>query len=158
MNTIGVVFALLVAGVICTILSPIALNLAGLPGALAAGRPGLRSKARFVTGSILSAVGQSYAYLAYEALVLGWVRMKIASGAVAFVAWPIAFLACFIPIFVSMGAARSEASEAAYANPQAEAIHLTFFAAIAGFVAFAFWPSIVAIGWSWVPYAPQPAP
>jgi len=153
MKTIFSIVLLIVFGVIANFLSVFLLNIAGLPGALIAGTPGKRSKKRFIFGSIVSAIGQSYVYLAYTAFIVNWT--KLAAGrddVVGFVLWVFAFLAVIVPIWMALIRARAEAQEMEAASAQVEALYLTVITALLGFFVFAFVPSVLNAAWGWVPY------
>lgn len=154
MKTVFAIVMLLIFGLVAGgVIAVVVLNLAGLPGALLAGRPGKRSPARFYAGTTVSALGQSYVYLAYAAFIVNWTMLAAARHDVAgVVLWPISFLAVFAPIYVQLIRARVEASELRYGNPQVEALHITALAALVGFFVFAFAPSVVRLAWHWVPY------
>jgi len=122
MKTILSIVLLIVFGVIANFLSVFLLNVAGLPGALLAGTPGKRSKRRFISGSIVSSIGQSYVYLSYTAFIVNWT--KIAGGrddVVGFPLWIFAFLAVIVPIWIALIRARVESQETEVASPQVEA-------------------------------------
>jgi len=153
MKTIFSIVLLIVFGVIANFLSVFLLNVAGLPGALLAGTLGKRSKRRFIFGSIVSAIGQSYVYLTYTAFIVNWT--KLAAGrddVVGFLLWIFAFLAVIVPIWIALIRARVESQETEVASPQVEALHLTVIAALLGFFVFAFVPSVINAAWGWVPY------
>lgn len=153
MRTLFSIVLLVVYGVIANYLTPIILNLAGVPGALIAGMPGKRSKRRFMFGSIASAIGQSYVNLAYVAFVVSWTKLAGARDDVlGFLLWPVTFLVVFIPIWMSLIRARVEDREIEHANAQTEALHLTFLVTLVAFFVFAFVPTITETAWSWVPF------
>lgn len=153
MKTVSVVLILLAAGLLIKFLTVLALNLAGLPGALAAGQPGKRSKQRLICGSIVSALGQSYLYLAYVALIVSWTRLSAEhADVIDFVIWPFAFFAVMAPIFSSLLTAKAEAAEYEHANPQVVALHLTVLTSLLGFVAFTSFPALARTLWFWVPF------
>jgi len=140
----------LVAGGTVTV---VLLNIAGLPGALLAGRPGKRSLARFYVGTTVCALGQSYIYLAYAAFIVDWTMLAARRpNTIGFVLWPLAFLVVFAPICVQLIRARAKASKLPHANPQIEALHVTALVALVGFFIFAFTPTAMRIAWSWVPH------
>ncbi len=70
----------------------------------------------------------------------------------AWVLWPLAFLAVMVPVLLNLLHARLEAQELAFGNPQVEAMHITFLAALLGFALFVFVPAVASAGWGWVPY------
>ncbi|MBM3119464.1 MAG: hypothetical protein FJ006_07955 [Chloroflexi bacterium] len=153
MNTLIAVLILAILGVAMNFLGVFILNLAGLPGALLAGKPGKRSKWRFTFGSIVSAIGQSYIYLAYTALIIGGTMLAISKyGVVSFIIWPIAFLAVVLPIWFNLIHARVEAKELEYGNPQTEALHITTFLTLIGFFIFVFIPKVMEFMYKWIPF------
>ena len=153
MKTVFSIVLLIVFGIIANFLSVFILNIAGLPGALLAGSPGKRSKARFIFGSIVSALGQSYVYLAFIAFIVNWTMLAAnREDVVGFLLYPFAFLAVLIPMWFALIRARVEAREQESANPQVEALHITFLIAFLGFFVFAFAPSVIRFAWGWLPY------
>jgi hypothetical protein len=153
MQTIVTILLLIIFSVVIGFLGVFILNFAGLPGTLLAGKPGIRSKSQFRIGSIISSIGQTYIYLAYTAFIVSWTMNRIIEhDAVKFVAWIFAFLAVIIPLYKDLIRARVENKEAAYANPQIEALHLTFLLVFVGFFIFVFVPNVMNILWNWVPY------
>jgi hypothetical protein len=153
MKTVFSIVLLIVFGAIASFLSVFLLNIVGLPGALLAGTPGKRSKGRFIFGSIVSALGQSYVYLAFIAFIVNWTMLAARrEDVVGFLLWPFAFLVVLIPIWLTLIRARGEAGEQESANPQVEALYLTVIAALLGFFAFAFAPIVIRVAWGWVPY------
>jgi hypothetical protein len=88
------------------------LNPAGLPGALLAGSHGKRSEGRFIFGSIVSALGQSYGYLAFVAFIVTWTMLAAKrEDVVGLLLWPVAFFFVLIPIRLTLIRARGEARE-----------------------------------------------
>ena len=153
MKTLFSIVMLIVFGAIAGFLSVFLLNIAGLPGALLAGKPGKRSKGRFIFGSIVSALGQSYVYLAFIAFIVNWTMVAGRRGdVIGFLLWPFAFLAALVPIWICLIRARVEAREQKNANPQVEALHLTVIVALIGFFVFAFASMAMRTAWRWVPY------
>lgn len=152
MKTIFTIVVLIVFAVVANFLIVLLLNLAGLPGALAAGKAGQRSRARFIAGSLVAALGQSLVYLGYVAFVVNWTRLAISIQGVNLIAWPVALLAVMIPIWMNLVRARLEARQAGVANPQAEALHVTTLISLVGFFVFAFVPSAIEPFYGWVPY------
>ncbi len=153
MKTIFAVLFLVICGAIANFLTVIILNIAGLPGALVAGMPGRRNKKRFVFGSIISAIGQSYINLAYVAFVVSWTKLAAARDDVlGFVIWPFAFLAVFVPIWHNLIIARVEAREMEHASAQTEALHLTVLATLLGFFVLTFVPTLTRMAWCWIPF------
>lgn len=153
-KTLLSILLLLVFGAAASFLATFALNIVGLPGALLAGTPGVRSKQRFQLGAIVAAVGQSYVYLAFTAFIVNWTmrashREDIVWG---FLLWPVAFLTVVVPMWTNLIRGRVESREQEFANPQVEALHYTLLAALLAFFVFAFVPSTMNAGWGWVPY------
>ena len=153
METVFTIFLLIVFGIIALILQLFILNLGGVPGVLLAGKPGKRTKQRFIFGSIVSALGQSYINLAYTAFIVSWTLLAVNSrDIVEFLIWPFAFLAVILPIWITLIKARVEAKEVEYASAQTEALHITFIITFIGFILFAFVPTVMKSLWGWVPY------
>jgi hypothetical protein len=153
MKTLVSVALLVGFGIAAQFLSIFVVNLAGAPGALLGGSPSARSKSRFFVGSLVSALGQSYVYLAFVAFVVNWTRLASHRGdVVGFVLWPVSFLVCFVPIYMCLIRGRVEASEQGHANAQVEALHITVGLTLVGFFVFAFVPSTIRFGWPWIPY------
>lgn len=153
MKTLFAAVILIVFGLVASFLFVIVLNIAGLPGALLAGFSDKRSKGRFILGSIVAAIGQSYVYLAFAAFVVNWTMLAAKrEDIVGFLLWPVAFLAVFLPMLKNLGHARFEAREAKCTNAQVEALHLTMLVTPIGFLVFAVAPSVMRFGWGWLPY------
>ena len=158
MKTILSIVLLIVFAVVANFLATIVVNLAGLPGALLSGTPGKRSIARFKFGSVIAALGQSYVYLAYAAFIVNWTMLAARREDVpfGFILWPVAFLAVLGPIWKNWIQGRIEAKEVmretGFANPQVEGLQYTVLASIVAFLLFAFFPSVMKFGWTWVTY------
>jgi hypothetical protein len=164
MKTIGSALLLVVFGLVANFLAGFLLNIAGLPGALLAGTPGKRTKRRFKFGAAIAAVGHSYLYLAYTAFIVNWTMRAARRDDVpfAFVLWPIAIFAVMMPLYVNWIRARVEAKEVlretGCANPQVDGLQYTLVTAFIAFFIFAFAPSVMRLGWAWVPYVNRPWP
>ena len=153
MKTLFSIGVLLVLGIIANFVAVFILNVAGIPGALIAGKPGKRSKGQFIFGSVISAIGQSYVYLAYTAFVVNWTMLATSKQSVSFIIWPIAFLAVVLPLWINLIRAGVEAKENGYfTNAQIEALHITFLLTLISFFIFAFIPQVMEIIYIWVPY------
>lgn len=153
MRTLFSIVIIVVAAVVANFLFVFVVNLAGMPGALLAGLPSKRSKRRFYFGSIVSALGQSYVYLAYASLVVGWTRLTARrEDVVGFLLWPVAFIAVALPVHLNLMRARMEAKELDFATAQVEALHITYLVSLAGFFVLAFAPGVARTGWGWVPF------
>lgn len=152
MKTLLSIVMLIIFGVVAHFITVFFLNFAGLPGAFLAGKPGKRSKAQFIFGSIISAIGQSYVYLAYAAFIVNWTMLAISKQGVSFIVWPIAFLAVILPLWFNLIHARVEAKEMEHASAQTEALHITVLLTLVGFFIFAFIPMVMKIIYNWIPY------
>jgi len=151
MKTAFTVGLLLVFAIVANFLIVFVLNIAGLPGALAAGKPGKRSKSQFIAGSLVSAFGQCLVYLGYTAFVVNYTRTAVFFQGVNVIVWIVAFLAVIVPIWMNLIRARLEEREASVANPQAQALHITTIVAFLGFFLFAFIPSAMELLYGWIP-------
>ncbi|MFH1182743.1 MAG: hypothetical protein V1690_00580 [Candidatus Moraniibacteriota bacterium] len=153
MKTLFSISVLIILAILVNFIAVFVLNFAGLPGALLAGNPGKRSRKQFIFGSIVSAVGQSFVYLAYVAFIVNWSILAISKqGAVSFIIWPVAFLAVLFPLWLNLIRAGVEERETGHANAQAQALYITLILTFVGFFAFAFVPRIMEIIYFWVPY------
>ena len=152
MKTLFSIVVLIILGVVVNFVAVFVLNFAGLPGAFIAGKAGKRSKGQFIFSTVISAIGQSYVYLAYTAFIVNWTMLAISKQGVSFVIWPIAFLAVILPLWINLIHARVEAKEMEYASAQTEALHITVLLTLIGFFIFAFIPRVMEIIYNWVPY------
>ena len=154
MKTIITIVLLVISAGITSYLTPILLNIAGLPGALFMfPKKEKRSKSRFILGVPVSALGQSYVYLSYTAFIVSW-TMNAASRAdvVGFLVWPIAFLAVFVPLSSSVLHSEKEIEETGIVGVQSVALRITLVVALLGFFVFAFEPTLMDLAWGWVPF------
>ncbi len=155
MQTILTIFFLILLSAAMSSLGLFILNVAGLPGALVAGKPGVRSKAQLSIGIIISAIGQSYVYLSYISFIISWTTYKISKGiGIKPIIWLFAFLAAYLPILKLRTSARIEDNQTGsyYRNPQVEALDITAYIALFAFFVFVFLPNIMNFFWSWVFY------
>jgi|SRR3989338_1787688 len=152
MKTLFTIGILVVLGIVANFVTVFVLNIAGFPGALLAGKPGKRSKGQFIFGSVISAIGQSFVYLAYTAFIVNWTMLAISLQGVSFIAWPIAFLAVILPLWMNLIHARVEDKESEHGSPQVEALHITLILVLIGFFVFIFAPRVMEIIYSWLPY------
>lgn len=151
MQTIFSMFLLVIYGGIAGFLMLIVLNIAGLPGALLAGVPGKRSKLRFIFGSIISAISQSYVNFAIVAFMVSWTHLAAQrSDVIGFLVWPVAFFAVAVPTLTNLIRARTEARELWFLSAQVVALHFTALATLLTFPLFAFVP-ILMKAWIYVP-------
>ena len=144
-------FILFVFGVIANFLFVFIGNIGGLPGAMLAGSPVTRSKGRFIFGSIVCAIGQSYIYLAYAAFVVSWTDSRIQQGFSKF-NWIAAFLAVSFPLWINLIRSRVESREFSHANPQVEGMHLTLLIVIVIFFVFVFFDNSILYMYGWLPF------
>ncbi len=151
-KTLFSIALLAIWGIIANFVAVFVLNVAGIPGALIAGKSGKRSKGQFIFGSIISAIGQSYVYLAYTAFIVNWTILAISKQGVSFIIWPIAFLAAILPLWMNLIHARVEVKEMEHANAQTETLHITVLLTLVGFFIFTFIPKVMQIIYVWVPY------
>lgn len=156
MKTILTIGMMIIFFIIANFLIVFVLNIAGLLGVAVAGRPGDRTKRRFILGSLVSAFGQSFAYLAYTAFIVNWTALAIRYQGVSLVVWPVAFLAVLLPLWFNLIRARLESQEQGHANAQVEALHITVLLTLLGFFVFAFFPVAMQSIYSWVPYVGLP--
>ena len=156
MSTIVGVLTLVAFGVLALLVAMFGVSFAGVPGALIAGASGHRSKGRFVVGCIFSVLAQSYLYLAVTGIIVGWTQFALRRDhAIPWLLWPVAFLAVMLPLSITLSSARLSARKAEspeYATPLVVALDLTVVITFIGFLTFAFAPSVMRVGWGWLPY------
>ncbi len=150
MPTVFSILILFLGPTIALLPIAIAINVAGTPGALIAIKPVVRSGSRFLLATMIAAVGQSYVYLAWVALVVSWTQGR--EHAIMWLVWPFAFFASVAPIVKLQAESRKEAIENGFSNPQVEACSFTLVLAFIGFLAFTLSPYLMNVCWSWVPY------
>src|SRR5262245_48638703 len=162
MKTAGFIVILIISSAVAWKVSLFVLNIAGLPGALIAwgasdtisGKSqSVGSALRFAFGMIVSALGQSYIYLAFVAVIVNFTKFAVHDhGAFGPVLWPVAFIASFIPIYfcAAAGFAEAETGQSEW-NPQVYAIFYSAVLAVIGFFVFTFFPKVIALGWPWIP-------
>lgn len=156
MKTFLLSAGLLVTGWFVWKVSLFVLNIAGLPGALVGW--GASDKARstgralqFLIAVIISAIGQSYVYLMWVALVVNFTKHQ--PDAFGPVIWPVAFVASFFPIYLCAAAGTGEAATGQSEwNPQVYAIFYSEVLTVIGFFIFAFFPDVISLGWPWLHY------
>jgi hypothetical protein len=162
MTTMGFIVILIISSAVAWRLSLTVLNIAGLPGALIAwgASDTISNKSqsvgralRFAAGVIVSALGQSYIYLAFVAVIVNVTRLAVHDhGAFGPVLWPVAFIAAFIPIYFCTAAGVGEAATGQSEwNPQVYGIFYSEVLAVIGFFVFTFFPNVIALGWPWLP-------
>jgi hypothetical protein len=150
MKTLESIGFLIILAVIANFATVIVLNFAGLPGALLAGRPGKGSE-RFIFGTIVAAIGQSYVYLAYTAFVVNWTMSAISKQGMSFILYPVAFLAVALPLWSNLITAIAQAKEEQLVYAQTYALCITSLLVPIGFFIFALKPEIMGIIYIWVP-------
>ena len=151
MKTLFTICMLMVMGLIANYLAAFILNIAGIPGALLAGIPGQRSKLQFRIGVIMSAIGQSYFYLAYTAFVVNWTRLAVSIQGASWFVWIAAFLAVVMPLMLNLSHAMTEARESKIVGAPVEGLNLTVWFAVIGFFVFVFFPNIAKQFYGWIP-------
>jgi hypothetical protein len=155
METTFYIIFLIAMGVIVKFASLYVLNIAGLAGALIAGKPQKRVwTPRYFSGFVVATLCQSYVYLGYTAFVVNWTMLLVAhQGASPIIIWPVAFLAVMVPIGSrAMGAIKEAQLDGYVTNAQIDALSWTVFIVLFGFVFFVFAPSIMRAIYGWVPY------
>ena len=145
--------AILIGGAfIFNFISPFILNIGGLPGALV-GRGATPNSSQFAIATIASAIGQSYIYLCYTALIVSWTISRIEGGhGIKYIIWVVAFFVNIIPIGLNYSNAVKESIEDNYINPQVKGLKYTQLIALLGFFIFALAPMRMKPLWEWIPF------
>ncbi|NDP26152.1 MAG: hypothetical protein GZ087_01810 [Flavobacterium sp.] len=155
MTSIYIIFILIV---FWTILTPIVMFIfpfSGVIGEMLGGEPSKRSRSRFFLGVFVSAIGQTYFYLAYVAFIINWTESRITSdGFSKYIIWIIAFLSAVVPIFVSSARfnIHHRNKNTGFANIIVEATNFTAYLSLIGFFVFIFCHNLITSFWNWVPY------
>ena len=129
-------------------------NLGGMLGAIVSGKPDNRGKTQFNIGIIVSALGQSYVYLAYMVFIICLANVNNNfSGISKYIIWFFVFIVTVFPILKIRTAARVEDNEsgAYHRNTQVEALDLTMLVSFVAFFIFTFIPKTMSALWSWLP-------
>lgn len=150
MTTLFSIGFLIIITVVAFYLATFILNVAGLPGALLS----LNSKKNdglYLIGSLISAIGQSFVYLAYVAFVVNWTQSAILNQDISFIIWIAAFFASLVPLGTNIGIAEREAREDGYiTNPQIKGLNITLVVSFIGFFVFAFNPDFMESIYGWI--------
>jgi hypothetical protein len=126
MSTIVAIIVLVLITGVAVYLSPIVLNIAGLPGAMIGRAPEMR-----MSGVGVAITGHLVVYAPYVLFIVTWTHSSIASGQVfAPILWLFAFFASVAPISICTGAARHEARETGVVNTLVRAIQISYLAAL----------------------------
>lgn len=156
MKTLFAVGFLAIAAIVASFLFVFLLNIAGLPGALIAPRTQQEVSARWFAGFIVALLGQSFVALAYVAFIVNWTQLGILhQGLSSWLLWPVTFVAVALPMWQTYSLATREAKQDGYfelRHVQLDALGWTTFIAVAGFLVFALFPTVMRSAYPWVPY------
>ncbi len=139
----------------------VVLGVAGAPGALVSEAFSRKSDEPRVSifGLILTVVGQSYASLAFVALIVLSVRSWVAdsTGFTKWILWTVAFFVAVEPaaiVFKDVNAQMAKELERAMVGrlTHCYAMPYTALITIVGFFVFVFFPSLASWGWGWTPH------
>lgn len=145
MGTFSTVLLLIVYGIVAFYLSTYILNIAGLPGALLA-RKSKKDSGLYILGSLVSALGQSFIYLAYISFIV-----RYGLEASNFVVWIFVFLSSMGPIVQNTNIAEREAREDGYhTNPQIKGLNISIIISLIAFFVFVFNPDFMESIYGWV--------
>lgn len=151
MREIGLAVLLGAGGVFIAALYTFVIGFAGIPGALLSSSAAKRSREGTtpVWGLLLTVGGQLYASMAFVALVIHFVEVRI-NGSTGPGKWAVWFVA----FFVSIAPAAIALKDAARAHPRnIQHMATTFTAPLTaiGFFLFLLLPAIMNAGWGWLP-------
>ncbi len=151
MSNIGWSLLILLVGMPAAALWTFIVGFAGAPGALlAAGPEGNVSRARHRAGIVLSGLGQSYASMAFAAIVLSQARVLAAERDLW--NWLILVVAAIVAASPAINAGKEavRAAREGKASVQHHATNLTLWLVTVGIIALLIAPS-VARPWAWIP-------
>lgn len=141
---------LIIITIVAFYLATFILNIVGLPGALLA-RNSKKDDGLFLFGSVISAIGQSFIYLAYVAFVVNWTSTTVADKDLGFIIWIFSFFASLVPLGTNIGIAEREAREDGYiTNPQIKGLNITLVISVIGFFIFVFNPNFMESIYGWI--------
>lgn len=150
MQTLLSIGLLVIYSIIAFYLATFILNIAGLPGALLA-KGAKKDDGLFMFGSLVSAIGQSFIYLAYISFVVSYALEAVEYKDIGFIIWIVAFFASLVPLGTNIGIAEREAREDGYiTNPQIKGLNITLVISVIGFFVFAFNPDFMESIYGWV--------
>lgn len=134
-----------------SVVGPVALGLAGAPGALLAGR---KRGARWVAGLIICTLAQSYVALIWTGYVALAVRSGMkGAGWLGFVVWILGVAVANAPAWVAIGETYRglrEDRQEVVTNAQHTAVSLTCGLNLLGYIAFTISPSAIPWILPWV--------
>ncbi len=174
MKTIYAVVMLLTFGGVAKMLTPFILTVVSLPGRFIAfpNATSTFTKPRFILGTIIATILQSYVYLAYTAFIINWTMLAIQKQRVSFIVLPLTFLATILPVWFAFKDFRLNVKEMDLLNKEklgefsrheaeksksmfnilAQASLITFLLTLLGFFVFSSAPEIMDIIYGWVPF------
>jgi hypothetical protein len=154
MNTVlTILFFVVLYAVISRFLGVLVLNIAGLPGALIARGATQRTAPRYITGLVVSTIGQAYIYLAFMVYIINWTRTQVDPESYSkYLVWFFCALATVGAVQQMHMQASKERKEnpSTSLNPQVQALFVTEVLSLLGFFAFVFFPGLTEPLWSWV--------
>jgi hypothetical protein len=148
---------------ISRLIGPLILNIAGLPGALIGYKSFDKKEIKYIIGSIVSGIGQSYLYIAFMIYIIDFSRLLIdVKGVNKYFMWTICFIFLIGTIQQIRHKGKLEFNETQnetdfqYKNPQITGLLITEIIVFVGFFAIAFYPKIIHPLWTWVNSIPFP--
>jgi hypothetical protein len=148
-----ILFFLVLYGAVSRLIGVAVLNIAGLPGALIARNATRRTEPRYITGLIVSTIGQAYVYLAFMIYIINWTRTHTDPESFSkYVIWFFCAVATIGAIQRMHIQASKELKENPTdpLNPQIQALFCTEVLSFFGFFVFLFFPGISEPLWTWV--------
>ncbi|WP_157491889.1 hypothetical protein [Gelidibacter mesophilus] len=158
-----IVGCIILFSLISRIIGPIILNIVGLPGALIGLKSFDKKEIKYIIGSIISGIGQSYLYIAFMIYIINFSRLLIdVTGVNKYFMWTI----CFILLIGTIQQIRHKGklefnqtqkeTDSYYENPQLTGLLITEIVAFIGFFAIVFYPNMIDPIWTWVDSIPFP--
>ncbi len=158
-----IVGSILIFSLISRLLGPLVLNIIGFPGAMIGIKSSNKKETKFIIGSLISGIGQSYLYLSFMIYVIGFSRLLIEQRDVnEYFMWVICFIFLIGTIQQIRYKGNLEFNEkktkipTVYENPQLSGLLITEIIAFIGFFVIIFYPDIVYPLWSWIELIPFP--
>jgi hypothetical protein len=144
-------------------IGPLILNIVGLPGALIGFKSQSKKEVKFIIGSIISGIGQSYIYIAFMIYIIDFSRLLIeVKGINKYFMW----ITCFIFLIGTIQQTRYLGKleflmdqcdlDTHNENPQINGLFITEIIAFISFFVIIFYPKIIHPFWTWVNSIPFP--
>ena len=157
-----IVGSIVLFSLISRLIGPLFLNTVGLPGALIGSKSYEKKEIKYIIGSIVSGIGQSYLYIAFMIYIIDFSRLLInEKGVNKYFMWIICliFLLGTIQQIRHKGKldfSQTQKETNSSHDPQLTGLLITEIITFVGFFVIVFYPKIIHPLWTWVNSIPFP--